>query len=209
MTNAPPRDPPDNRAKLLYAAASLFAEQGYAATSTRAIAAHAGCNLALISHYFGSKEGLLKALVARSFEKLGVKLDELLLSPAPADQRFSELVDFLVDHFESNHANMRIVHHELTLCSGPVIEEVRPRVVANVQKTTALLEQVQAQGRLAPSDPRIAAMLLAGSVQFYFTSHASALATLGPRTPELLALIKQNIKALFLRTPGDAHVSAK
>jgi AcrR family transcriptional regulator len=54
-------DGSDARARLLHAALKLFAEQGYARTSTRSIARAAGANVAAISYYFGDKAGLYAA----------------------------------------------------------------------------------------------------------------------------------------------------
>ena len=50
--------PPDTRNGLIEAALQCFAEHGYDGTSIRMIAQRAGRPLSLISHYFGSKEGL-------------------------------------------------------------------------------------------------------------------------------------------------------
>jgi AcrR family transcriptional regulator len=47
-------------------AADLFAELGYCNTSLRAVAADAGCDPALIGHYFASKEALYDAVVAET-----------------------------------------------------------------------------------------------------------------------------------------------
>jgi AcrR family transcriptional regulator len=47
----------------MLAAEALFAEQGYAATSVRAIAKTAGVNLAAAHYHFGSKRGLLVAVI--------------------------------------------------------------------------------------------------------------------------------------------------
>ncbi|MDN4588448.1 DUF1956 domain-containing protein [Xenophilus aerolatus] len=62
---APPRasrtDGIEARKRLLYAALALFAEKGFAKTSTREIAAAAGTNIASISYYFGDKAGLYAA----------------------------------------------------------------------------------------------------------------------------------------------------
>ncbi|MEY4748777.1 MAG: hypothetical protein RIQ60_991 [Pseudomonadota bacterium] len=52
-----------SRERLLQAALSLFAGQGYARTSTREIAELAGANLAAISYYFGDKAGLYRAVL--------------------------------------------------------------------------------------------------------------------------------------------------
>ena len=48
--------------KILYAAEKLFAEKGFAATSTRDIAKSAGVNVSMISYYFGSKEKLFEEI---------------------------------------------------------------------------------------------------------------------------------------------------
>jgi AcrR family transcriptional regulator len=49
------------RERLLHIALRLFAERGYAKTSTRAIAQTAEVNLAAIRYYFGDKAGLYRA----------------------------------------------------------------------------------------------------------------------------------------------------
>ena len=50
-----------SRERLLLSAMRLFAEQGFARTSTREIAMAAGANIASISYYFGDKAGLYRA----------------------------------------------------------------------------------------------------------------------------------------------------
>jgi AcrR family transcriptional regulator len=54
-------DGAQSRERLLLAAMRLFAEQGFANTSTRQIALAAGTNIASISYYFGDKAGLYRA----------------------------------------------------------------------------------------------------------------------------------------------------
>lgn len=49
------------RDQILEAARRLFAQGTYASTTTRAIAAEAGVNVALVNHYFGSKRYLFAA----------------------------------------------------------------------------------------------------------------------------------------------------
>ena len=72
-TPAPPQKSPKSSAHrthkssleshILQVASRLFALLGYAATSTRAIAAESGANLAMIRYYYGSKEGLYQAVL--------------------------------------------------------------------------------------------------------------------------------------------------
>ena len=55
-------DGAEARARLLEAALALFAEKGFAKTSTREIAQAAQVNIASISYYFGDKAGLYRAV---------------------------------------------------------------------------------------------------------------------------------------------------
>ena len=56
-----PQDGVDRRAAILDVARQLFAERGFRGASLRAIAAGAGVDASLISHYFGDKSQLLAA----------------------------------------------------------------------------------------------------------------------------------------------------
>lgn len=53
----------DTRGRILEAALELFAASGFEGASTRTIAERAGVNLPAIQYYFGSKEGLYRAVV--------------------------------------------------------------------------------------------------------------------------------------------------
>lgn len=54
----------ETRDRILQAAAALIAERGYVATTTRAIATAAGVNEVTLFRRFGSKQGLVRALIA-------------------------------------------------------------------------------------------------------------------------------------------------
>lgn len=65
---APPQgDAQPARTRLMLAALRLFAEQGYAKTSIRAIANAAQANVAAVSYYFGDKAALYSALFSEPF----------------------------------------------------------------------------------------------------------------------------------------------
>ena len=64
------RDAANTRRLLLEAARRRFAHQGYAATTVREIADDAGVNVALISRYFDSKEGLFEACLPTAVDEL-------------------------------------------------------------------------------------------------------------------------------------------
>ncbi|MFZ8980905.1 MAG: TetR/AcrR family transcriptional regulator [Candidatus Nanopelagicales bacterium] len=61
---------------LVSAAASLFEEVGPNAVSVRAIAERAGVNHGLVHHYFGSKSGLVQAVLERLAEESAAAIRE-------------------------------------------------------------------------------------------------------------------------------------
>jgi AcrR family transcriptional regulator len=75
-------------AAVLESAADLFAEQGPAATSIRDIAARSRVNHGLIHRHFGSKDGLVGAVL----DHLGQQLAELLAADADGS-RIGDAVD--------------------------------------------------------------------------------------------------------------------
>ena len=63
VTNLPRRNPDATRARILAAAESLFAADGFAGTRVDAVAARSGANKRMIYHYFGGKEALFEAVL--------------------------------------------------------------------------------------------------------------------------------------------------
>jgi len=55
----------NTKTRLLDVAEEMFAQKGYADTSMRALTGKAGANLAAVNYHFGSKEGLLQAVLER------------------------------------------------------------------------------------------------------------------------------------------------
>jgi len=76
---------------ILDAAEELFAQQGFDATSIRAVTRHAGLNPAAVHYHFGSKEVLLRALLERRITPLNEErlllLDHVLRDGKPDLER--------------------------------------------------------------------------------------------------------------------------
>lgn len=83
----------DARSRLLDAGLRLFAQQGYAETSTRELAEAAGVNIASISYYFGDKAGLYRAVFLEPM-KGRPSADELARIGDPAQPLESVLAAF-------------------------------------------------------------------------------------------------------------------
>ena len=65
--NAVEGDAASVRERLLDTAERLFSEHGFEGTSVRDLASAAGCNIASVNYYFGSKERLYEEVFRRHF----------------------------------------------------------------------------------------------------------------------------------------------
>ncbi len=86
-----------SRERLLMAAMRLFAEQGFARTSTREIALAAGTNIASISYYFGDKAGLYRAAFTDQAPHVG---EDALAFAAPGLTLREALDSFYGQHLQ-------------------------------------------------------------------------------------------------------------
>jgi len=68
--------------RILASAKRLFASQGYEATSTMAIARLAGTSESQMMKHFGSKEGLLEAILDEGWKSMRSPLDQIADMPA-------------------------------------------------------------------------------------------------------------------------------
>ncbi len=83
------------RQRMLEAAVELFAEGGLGGTSVRDVAGAAGVSLAMVHHYFGSKDDLYDACIDATYTELSAMKGELareLASAAPLRELFSRAV---------------------------------------------------------------------------------------------------------------------
>lgn len=90
------RDADRTREAILDAATRLFAAQGYAATGLQQVAAEAGVARATPSYFFGSKEGLWKAVLESQSRLLGQIVPNALAKHHTLSSR-AELLGLLVD----------------------------------------------------------------------------------------------------------------
>lgn len=76
----------------------MFGEHGYDGAGVRAITEEAGANIAAVKYHFGSKQGLLRAVIALAMERINAqrerRLDEMLAGDGQPTT--AELVDAFV-----------------------------------------------------------------------------------------------------------------
>lgn len=84
---------PTTKERILDSAELLFAQQGIAATSLRALTDHAGVNLASVNYYFHSKDALIQAVLFRRLQPVNQRRLAMLadararnLGPVPVEE---------------------------------------------------------------------------------------------------------------------------
>ncbi|MBI5602206.1 MAG: TetR/AcrR family transcriptional regulator [Deltaproteobacteria bacterium] len=93
----------EGKEKLLKTAIDLFAAKGFRGTSIRDIAQAMGMSISNIYHYFGSKEGLLLAILEESSQRLVYRLKEITQKDMEPLERFELLLE---THIRISEARM-------------------------------------------------------------------------------------------------------
>lgn len=75
----------EKKQRILETALRLFATQGYASTPTSRIAREAGVSEGLIFQHFGSKEGLLHALIEESVQEIARQAAKVIAATEPRE----------------------------------------------------------------------------------------------------------------------------
>ncbi len=81
--------------RILAAAKRLFASQGYEATSTMAVARLAGTSESQMMKHFGSKEGLLEAILDEGWKSMAVPLESIAAMP-PGVKKLLAMTDVVL-----------------------------------------------------------------------------------------------------------------
>jgi TetR/AcrR family transcriptional regulator, cholesterol catabolism regulator len=100
------------RAAVLRAAARLFAEQGYHATSMDDLSAATGLAPGGLYHYFGSKEELLLGILEQLMDPLLARAQEVASSPGPPSERLRALLHVWIEHIAEHHDHMLVFAQE-------------------------------------------------------------------------------------------------
>jgi AcrR family transcriptional regulator len=94
------------RAQLTAAAADVLGEQGYAATSMRAVAERAGAQLSLVHYHFGSKSGLLAAVLEELTEGLLERQGALFADDRSFADQWRTASDYLREDVRSGYVRI-------------------------------------------------------------------------------------------------------
>jgi AcrR family transcriptional regulator len=171
-------DPDETRERILRAAAEVFAEKGYAASTTRELAAAAGVNEVTLFRHFGSKSNILAAVIDTfsALPDISATLEGGFTGNYRQDlTRIGKV--FMVSILERQEA-MRLM-----LCEASEVREVMAAIPHRLrQMLTAYLRQLIETGRVRDLDPELMAQAFLG---MFFAYGVGRTILGGPAAPEV------------------------
>ncbi|MGB7589189.1 MAG: TetR/AcrR family transcriptional regulator [Solirubrobacterales bacterium] len=149
------------RALLLAAAGDLLREEGYAATSTRAVADRAGARLSLVHYHFGSKRGLLLAVLEDLTERLLHRQQAMFSDDRPFADQWRTACDYLREDVDSGYVRILWELWAAGLADPELAERWRATQRGWRELIEARLERLQTErGVELPMRPRALAALI-------------------------------------------------
>ncbi len=115
-------DAPAAKRAIFETAVRLFASQGYAATGVRQVAREAGVNLATINYFFGSKAGLLSAILDAFFSRFVDVMESNLQGDEEIDVRLRRTVKAIALYFGEVPERMIITLSEVPHDTSEIID---------------------------------------------------------------------------------------
>jgi AcrR family transcriptional regulator len=148
--SAPPHE--DSRARVLQAALDLFAEQGFAATSTRELSERLGFTKAALYYHFRTKDDLLAALIQPVLDQLTTLITQTPVRASAAARRqvLAAYVDLSMAHVDL----LRVLTQDPSVARRPAsathaaLEERMLQLLAG-HDAPDLSEQIRARAALA------------------------------------------------------------
>ena len=159
MSSAPVQS--DTRTAILEAARDRLLADGHRGLSTRKVADAAAVPLSQLHYYFGSKQGLLLALLEEENRRRLDRQTRMYAADRPLWERYEQACDFLEDDLDSGY--VRVLQE--MIAEGWANDEIAQAVRALVHSWYELLTEVAVEaearfGSLGPFTAREMATLI-------------------------------------------------
>jgi AcrR family transcriptional regulator len=154
----------DTAGTILSAARSRLLADGYARLSTRKVASEAGVPLSQVHYHFGSKGGMVLALLEAEDRRRLARQTTMYAQDRPLWQRYEQACDFLEDDIDSGY--VRVLQEMIAAgwSTPPLAEKARSLLQGwNRLLVEVATEAEQRFGGLGPFSPQeIAALTVCG-----------------------------------------------
>jgi AcrR family transcriptional regulator len=154
------------RTRLLNAAVRVFDRKGYAAASVREVAEMAGVTKPALYYHFGSKEGLLLAILEQAKREVDAAIERALARIGSARSRILDMCEDVYGLFGQNVPIARVAH---AVFLGPPDSAPPFDVTVFEERFRGALEHIVADGiasgELRDVTPRDVAMAVMGILE--------------------------------------------
>lgn len=166
---------PSSSARILSTALDLFATRGYDATSVREMCEAAGITRPTLYHFYGSKDGVLRALIASGFKQFRAIAVQGLVSPGTFRERLKSIARLIFEAARTQPSLWRFIHSVMWAPPGtteaPQCTELYEDVVAMLAAAT---KEAVDKGELAPGPIDARMLILMGAISEAATGYVIA-----------------------------------
>ena len=138
------RDAVATKARILKAGLAEFGAKGYGGARTDGIAKRAKCNVRMLYHYFGGKQGLYLACLEKVYIHIREEEQRLNLGALPPTEALEKLVHFTFDHMRKNPDFVHMAVAENTM-RGKFVKEL-PQVAKAAENLVTAIQDILARG---------------------------------------------------------------
>lgn len=180
--------------RILTTALDLFATKGYDATAVREICEAAGITKPTLYHFFGSKDGVLQALVRTGFQQYRAIVDAAMSSPGSFKERVKVLARSVFESASTKPLFWRFIHTVIWAPPGtalPQTESCTQFYDGVVAVLAAAEEEAIARGEIARGSTKARMLILMGAIGEAATGYV--IAGKPELTPELADEIVETI----------------
>jgi AcrR family transcriptional regulator len=151
----------DTAGTILNAARERLLLDGYAGLSTRKVAQQAGVPLSQVHYHFGSKGGMVLALLETENRRRLIRQSDMYAQELPLWQRYEQACDFLEEDLESGY--VRVLQEMIAAgWSTPALADAARQVLFGWYEvlTEVATEAAESFGGLGPFEPAEVATLI-------------------------------------------------
>jgi AcrR family transcriptional regulator len=158
---------PNSAERILSTALDLFAVRGYDATSVREICEAAGITKPTLYYFFGSKDGVLQALLKTGFGRFRSMVDVALEQPGSFRDRVKFVARSVFHSASTQPRFWRFMHGIVWAPPGtaePQTEECSEFYDGVVGKLAAAADAAVVEGEISPGDTPVRMLILMGAI---------------------------------------------
>ena len=149
--------------RILDAALSTFASRGVGATSLDAVAAAAGCTKQTLLHHYGSKDGLLDAVLLAVADELAEAVDAGLSRPEGEWERLDAVIR-AVFRLAARRPELLSLVREVGRLGPPFVDRLSGSLEVLSERATTFFRVGVTRGVFRPHDPRLVLLSAYSSV---------------------------------------------